>query len=590
MKKYCLLSLLVITSLMLKPQVYKKNPRQVADTNLVLPPSWAFGILYGGYTNQQETIERVRQIKQHGYPIDAYWIDSWFWSFADKGVGPKKYIDFVADTVGYPDRKAMWSYLQKEGVKGGFWIWDCIQKNGNEQVFADFKEKNFFRDIFFNSNTWHNGSSSTAMFQNGKQVKGTQCGNIDFDNPGAVTYFKRQMKHFFDEGADFVKLDRTSSINVCKAMFEMSQEFGKETKGRGFILSHTGGMESEEYKKYPTKWTDDTRGDWNIDSPLIEFNSWVPYVAFKENIALYTDPSKLTSQIPFLTNDMGGFDMGKISKPGEELYIRWMQFSMFCPITEVFSQPENPSANLAWNYSPFADSLFKMYAQRRLELFPYLYSYAHQCRIKGEPFIKKIPGQLYEFLFGNEMLIAPVYEKGAVRRKVFLPEGRWTNYWTGEILDGNQSHIVSAPLEQIPIFMKEGALVPRRLFASSVEKGNNDLLELEVYPGRKGSFELIEDDGTSNEYLSGGFAVSSITMKQDADKRKAINIGAVQGSFKGMSPVRKIQLILKDGSKPVRVVANKKEVEFIYDPSKKETRVASVSVSKKASTNIYIYY
>ena len=70
----------------------------VADTNLVLPPSWAFGVLYGGYTNQQETIERVKEIKKHDYPIDAYWIDSWFWSYADKGIGPKKFIDFVADT------------------------------------------------------------------------------------------------------------------------------------------------------------------------------------------------------------------------------------------------------------------------------------------------------------------------------------------------------------------------------------------------------------------------------------------------------------------------------------------------------------
>ena len=67
----------------------------VADSNVVLPPAWAFGVLYGGYTNQEQTIATVKEIQQHDYPIDAYWIDSWFWSFDDHGRGPKKYIDFV---------------------------------------------------------------------------------------------------------------------------------------------------------------------------------------------------------------------------------------------------------------------------------------------------------------------------------------------------------------------------------------------------------------------------------------------------------------------------------------------------------------
>lgn len=535
-----------------------------ADTNVILPPAWAFGILYGGYTDQEGTIERVNEIMEHDYPIDAYWIDSWFWSYADKGRGPKKYIDFAADTISYPDRQTMWSYLQRHGIKGGFWTWDCIQETGNEKAFNEFKEKGLFSRIFFNTNSWHNGSTSTAMFLNGQQKRGTYCGDINFDDPKAVALFRKRMKHFFDEGADFIKLDRTSKISVCKAMFGMSQDFGKETRGRGFLLSHTGGMQSEEYKRYPAKWTDDTRSDWTIENPLIAFNDWVPKVALKENIAMYTNPAKATSRILFLTNDMGGFDMGKTSRPEEELFIRWMQFSMYCPITEVFSQPENPTSNLAWNYSARADSLFRWYAHQRMRLFPYIYSAAHAARLSGLPVIRKIPGHLYEFLLGADMLLAPVYERGATGRQVFLPDGEWINFWTGERYPGNASHFVDAPIERIPCFIRAGAIIPWRNYAPNIESGSNDTLTLSIYPGAAGEFDLIEDDGLSNDYLQSGYAITRI--KQFASpKGLRVRISPAEGKYTGMKDSRSWILRVRANKKPAEVQVNHRICQFEYD-------------------------
>lgn len=566
-------------------QQQQTRQTKVADTNLVLPPAWAFGVLYGGYTNQQETIKRVDSIIAQHYPIDAYWIDSWFWSHADKGIGPHKYIDFVADTVGYPDRKKMWSHLQQNGIKGGFWTWDCILETGNEKAFHDFKKQGYFSSIYINKNSWHNKGTSTAMFQEKAEHPGTACGNIDFDNPAAVGYFKQQMKHFFTEGADFIKLDRTSKISTCKAMFEMSQEFGLETRGRGFILSHTGGMETEEYKRYPTKWTDDTRSDWNIEQPLIKFNTWVPSVALKENIALFTDPKNPTSRIPFLTNDLGGFDMGYTQKPAEELYIRWLQFSMFNPITEVFSQPENPTANLAWNYSTRADSLFRYYAHWRMQLFPYIYSYAHRSRLEGKPMIGKLAGQLYEYMFGDELLIAPVYENGAVTRKVSLPEGKWINYWTGEKLSGNKEYEVNAPLQQIPVFLKEGAIIPSRQYASSIEKGTNDTLMLDIYPGKNGRFQIVEDDGVSNDYLKGIFAKTTIELK-----KTTLQINPTKGTFTGQAINRNWIIRFYSDKKPRKVVMNGQSCNFVFNPDQKITSVntGEQSIRKKWKIRLFL--
>jgi beta-glucanase (GH16 family) len=560
--------------------------RQVTDTNLVLPPSWAFGMLYGAYTNQQQTIDRVSKILQKDYPIDAYWIDSWFWDHANKGKGPKKYIDFIADTIGFPDRKGMWRFLEQNHIKGGFWVWDIIQETGNEEAFKEFKDKGFFKRIYENNSSWHNSSTTTAMFEEGKTKRVTPTGDIDFNNPAAVALFKQRMKHFFDEGADFIKLDNSSAIEICKAMFEMTQEFGKETKGRGFILSHTGGQERPEYKKYPTKWTDDTRSDWTVETPLLEFNSWVPKVALKENIAMHLDPSKRSSEIPFLTNDLGGFDMGKTTQPEEELYIRWMQFSMMNAITEVFSQPENPTANMAWNYGSRADSLFRKYAHLRMQLFPYIYSHAHLARIAGKHILGKIPGHIYQYTLGDELLLAPVYEKGATTKDVFLPEGQWVNYWTGERMDGNRKYTVAAPIEQIPMFVKSGSIIPIRNYASSIEKGNNQTLNVSVYPGADGNFYLIEDDGSSNAYLTGGYAATLIEHKQ-ADKKTKIVVQAVDGKYEGMPAKRNWKIQLMDSRKPISITCNQRKVKFkIVDDKMIHFEVIGKKVGEKLEIEI----
>ncbi|MFR9494865.1 MAG: TIM-barrel domain-containing protein [Rikenellaceae bacterium] len=514
-----------------------------SDLDVILPPAWSFGVLYGGYTNQEQTVTRVQEIIDHDYPIDAYWIDSWFWDYNNMGRGPIKFIDFVADTTSFPDRAEMWSALEENGVKGGFWVWDCIFESGNEEAFNDFKERNYFRNIYVETNSWHNKSTTTAMYETQAGHKGTVCGNIDFNNEEAVAYFKERMKHFFDEGADFIKLDRTSSIAVCKAMFEMTQEFGKESLGRGFILSHTGGTDSPEYKRYPTKWTDDTRGDWSIDKPTRKFSSWVPRVALKENIEMFTDPNKDSSTIPFLTQDLGGFDMGKDSILDEELYIRWIEFAMFCPIVELFAQAENPTANLPYRISERADNIFREYSHLRMELFPYIYSCAHQSRLEGVAMVNPTEHSIYNFTFGPSMLLSPIFEKDAVETTLTLPAGNWVNYRTSERLAGGETYKVDAPIGEIPLFIKEGAIIPMRQYARTIEQGSNDSLTIHIYDGADGNFSLIEDDGLSNDYIDGIYAKTDMTLSDKGDSVEFTMDGRL-GSYQGEAKSRKIRLSL----------------------------------------------
>lgn len=562
---------------------YVYPSEKVADTNVVLPPSWAFGVLYGGYTNQEQTISRVKEIKAHDYPIDAFWIDSWFWSFEDKGKGPDKYLDFVADTIAFPNRKKMWSFLESQHIKGGFWTWDCILKTGNEEAYDAFDKEGYFSDKYLNKNSWHNSSTSTAMFQDGQEKSGTWCGNIDFNNPQAVAYFKKRMKHFFDEGADFIKLDRTSAVSTSKAMFEMSQEFGKESSGRGFMLAHTGGTDDERYKRYPAKWTDDTRSDWTIETPTKDFNSWVPAIALKENIEMFTNPAKSTSAIPFLTNDTGGFDMGKTDKLDEELYIRWVEFSSFNPIMEVFSQPENPTANLAYKYSGRADKLFKKYSHLRMRLFPYIYSYALATRVKGVNMIRSFGDHLYQFKFGNEFLVAPVYEQGKKERMVYFPKGEWVNYWNNKVVQGEKSLLVKAPLEDLPLYVKEGSIIPMRKYAGSIEEGSNDMLYIHVFPGADGEFSLLEDDGMTNDYLKGVIAETRMKISGSDEGNFSLTIFPVKGSYKNMPDVRKIQVILHAGQNYSSYVLKGQDARLQEKAGNMETKFFEIDRTEKTT-------
>jgi len=586
--KFSLLLFIICAHITCENPQYGQNKTDlhsvVADTNLVIPPAWAFGIVYGAYTNQKQSIELIDQIIEHDYPIDGFWIDSWIWDWQNQGQGPKKYMDFVADTISYPDMKEMWDYMESKNIKGGMWMWDAIMKTGNEDVYKDFKSKGFFRAENIRTDGWHNGLRTTIIGDNSEQVQGTWCGDIDFENPKATAYFQQKVKHFFDDGVDFIKLDKTDAIPVCKAMFETTQKLGKETEGRGFILSHSHGVETEEYKRYPGKWTDDTRSDWNVENPTHKFSPWLPYVAFKENLAMYTDTNRHFYEIPFLANDMGGFSVGADGIIDEELYIRWLEFAHFVPLTTPFSQPENPTGNIPFKVSERADSIFHFYSHLKMELFPYIYSYAHLARIDGVNIIR--PTRLYEYLFGREILVAPVYEQGKRERELFLPvHSKWIEYWTGKTYEGGQTISVQAPLGQIPLFVKQGAIIPRREYARSIEEGTNDLLTLEIFAGANSNFRLIEDDGTSNDYLQGKFALTNIEYQEEPGENRIV-IHPVSGSYEGMSKLRTWKFILRGDHKITEIKLDGEKIDF--DTIKSTVQFMLPSRNKSLKSEIFI--
>lgn len=510
--------------------------------NIMLPPAWTFGVLWGGYTNQEQTVSRIDTLLKKDFPIDAYWIDSWYWSFTNWGNnGPKGYMNFKPDSVAFSSPEKLFSYMKSNQIKSGVWIWDAIHKVGNEQVFDEFQSINGFQKVYNNTDTWHNNSSE--IFQNNKQIKESLLGEIDFKNPTTVALFKEKMRPIFESGVDFLKLDRTSNLSFCKVAFEATAELGNETKGRGFVISHSSlyGREetdslknSLEFAKYPCKWTDDTKIEWSLKKDSTDFGWTV--AGYKENVEQFTNPTLYYFKIPFLTCDAGGYkSKGEKQIKDEELYMRWVQFAMFTPIFESFSDSQNPTNNLPWRFSKNAADNFRYYSHLRMQLFPYIYTYAHLSRLTNHNIIRVDSVNYYQYLFGNELLVAPVVEKGQTLKKIVLPAGKWIDYYDNtNIFNGNQTIQYQTTPENLPLLVRAGAIIPMRNYQSSIEKGTNDTLILDVYPStQKSEFELIEDDGTSNDYLKGGIVRTKITCILKSSKLE-VAVLPIKGNFEGM--------------------------------------------------------
>jgi hypothetical protein len=521
------------------------------DPMVVLPPAWAFGVLYGGYTDQAESLATVKRLRDAGFPVDAYWIDSWFWDFAGKGQGPGGYLSFVEDKSAFPDVREMWDEFQRLGVKGGIWMWDCILREGNEAVFDEFHRRKAFSNLGVETGSWHNRTRMTI------------CGNIDFSKPEAVELWREKLAPFFERGLDFLKLDRSSALPFTRAAFEATQTLGRETGGRGFVLAHLHSTHDPRHKLYPTKWSGDAKITWM--QPDYPDNSVYAMGGFRENIGMVADPKRSTYAVPFLTHDAGGYDFFGSQDFGDELYVRWLQFSCLNPLMTIFSTHKNASRNHPTSFPPAVQAVAKKYLQLRMRLFPYLYTGALNTRLQGRKLVQGDGLHDDQYLLGDDLLAAPVCVPGATTREVHLPAGNWIEWDTDQLVAGGRPVQAAAPLDRLPLFVREGAIIPLRDYAPSIEAGTSDKLTLEIFPGSQYSvFVLREDDGRSNEYLAGRIAATELRTVRNADGAR-LEIQPVKGEFAGMTPRREWVARFHRQAPPQAVTVDGQPAAFNYD-------------------------
>jgi len=257
------------------------------------------------------------------------------------------------------------------------------------------------------------------------------------------------------------------------------------------------------------------------------------------------------SGFPYWTTDIGGFFRPTdqyTSADYHELLIRWFQFGAFCPIFRIHGFR---SETEMWKYGPEVEKILTQYDQLRYRLLPYIYSAAWGVTNRGEILMRALPFEYPndpalrdiddQFLFGDSLMVNPVTQKGATSRSVVLPVGAvWVDFWTGQTYRGGQTIVADAPLDRIPILVKEGSIVPLGPIVQSASEPE-DPLEIRIYTGKDADFQLYEDSGDSYSYERA--ARAEIHLHWD-NRRNALSIGDRTGTFPGMRPKRTFRFVL----------------------------------------------
>lgn len=518
-------------------------PAASVTTSPSLPPKWAFGVLFGCYSDQAGVLDAMQRLRKN-YCGDLFWIDSsWLWNAYERA---DRYICFQFDEHQFADPKAMISTLHENHFHFGLWEWPYIDKSITN-LYQEGATNHFFI-------TDQRGDSGRVV--NGGGWHGVKfTGQLDFTNPKAVQWWKQLNAPLLQMGVDFFKIDTYSTIakggvtfdagdsadlrrHYHQAYYEMTEQ---ASSGRGFILAHR--TPTPGNVQFPGMWTGDTT------------TSWAGFAEDMKRAAAMDTPQTAA----FFTSDTGGYNRDIADQ--DELYIRWLEYGTFLPITEFFSA-KNTKGRFPWLFNEEAQRDFKFYTSLRYRLLPFRYSNA-QIACDETPVkypVRFVPGTADEIILGNgdsEMLVAPVHVGGATNREVQLPAGKpWIDYWTGKSYDGGTSALAPAPLDQVPIFVKAGSIIPMGPDMHYVDEKPADPLTLDIYPAAHSTYTLFEDDGRSNDYKQGRFARTTFDC-ETIGPDLIVGIAAMQGDYEGRLRHRTYVLKLnRRTSAPARVSRN----------------------------------
>lgn len=435
-------------------------------------PAWASGFWQSKlrYRTQDELLAVVREYKRRGLPLSVIVIDFFHWTLQG---------DWRFDPQAWPDPAAMVRELKEMGVEVMVSIWPTV--NPMSENYQTMKERGLLVRT-------ERGLPALMVFQDNRPQGPVSLNYYDATNPEARRFIWEQVrKHYYQYGICAWWLD------ACEPeMFPLDPDNLRFHLGNGLAVANAYPMlheqgfyeQQHELEDSPTlnlcrsAWTGSQRYGAAVWSGDIDstFEALQAQVRAGLNMSL--------SGIPWWTTDIGGFYGGEITSPAfRELVVRWFQYAAFCPLFRLhgYRNPDRNSAamigtgnaNEVWSFGEEAYEIIKGLLFLRERLRPYIDEQMRLAHEQGIPLMRPLffdfPDDREsaaiddEFLFGPDLLGAPVLQEGVRSRKVYLPGGTiWTDAWTGQTFEGGHYLMAEAPLERIPLYVRANARLPIR--------------------------------------------------------------------------------------------------------------------------------
>ena len=572
-------------------------------------PLWTYGFWQSKerYKSAKETESIVDQYRALNVPLDGiiqdwqYWGSNYLWNA----------MDFLAED--FSNGKQMIQNVHNKHAHFMISIWASF--GPMTQQFRELNEKGLLMPF----ETWPQSGISHVWPPVMKYPSGVKV--YDAFHPEARAIYWKYLKTLYDYGTDAWWMDSTDPdfFNPKESDYAHKVYGGTwRSQRNAFPLETVRGIYQSQRKDYGEKRVFIMTRSSYAGQQHYGSNMWSGDVNSSWDMLRKQVPAGLSYSLtgnPNFNTDIGGFFCGSYNTRGggsaprnpqfQELYVRWMQYGLFCP---VFRSHGADAPREIWQFGkkgePVYDAIEKQ-IRLRYRLIPYLYSTAWQVTSNNDSYMrplfsdfandKKVWDMTDEFMFGRSILAAPIVNPQYTEEKIirtdamtgwnrqnatdgsnngaidftatktatkYLPKGAtWYDFWTGKYYAGGQNVPLETSLDRVPMFVRAGSILPLGPEMQYVGEKAWDNLELRVYPGANGDFTLYEDEGDNYNYEKGQYATIAFHWN---DKTRTLTIDERKGNYPGMLTKRQFTIVTPDGKQQV----------VNYEGMQKQVRIA----------------
>ncbi|MDE6580996.1 MAG: DUF5110 domain-containing protein [Duncaniella sp.] len=500
-----------------------------------LPPLWAMGYITSkyGYHDRGETVGVIDTLRREGYPVDGVVLDL-YWYGKEQDMGRLEW-----EPSQWPDHSRMLADLKKRGVNTVAISQPYVLRNGRAlDNYNELAEGGMLlRD-------------TTGAPQEVKIWVG-EGGMFDVSNPDTRAWLRNRYHKLTEEGitgwwGDLGEPEVHPETGVhhnglparlyhnlygndwSSIIYDLFTEEYPETRLMTMMRGGTTGL--QRYSVFP--WSTDVSRSWG---------GLQPQITIMLNSGL--------SGLGYMGHDVGGFAIDPAAPYDPELYVRWLQLGTFSPVLRTHAQ----ATAEPYHYPEQRDIILPLILERYRWL-PYNYSLAYRNALYGDPLVQPIgyydepslpasPDVDDQYLWGRDVMIAPVLKQGATSRQVLFPQGKWLDFKNpSKVYEGGMAAFVHAPLDVLPMFVRAGAIIPMADYKmDNTTQYRTDTYTVNVYPveGVSGSYTLYEDDLTSRSAIEEG-KHATVEMTDAMTSGRVTFTAALAGSYPGTKAVKKL--------------------------------------------------